>query len=133
MKRPYELDQFDLMWKDLFGTNSFFDITNKVSHPTDIYETETGITIEVAAVGLDKADIDIVTEGEILRISYNKKQETKEEHAIYRGIKRSSFDLAWRISTKFDISKLQASLDRGLLVLDIPRAVQTQTKRIEIK
>lgn len=133
IKRPFELDQFDLMWKDFFGQNSFFDITNKVSHPTDIYETENGITIEIAAVGLDKNDIEIFAEGETLRIIYNKKQDSKEDRAIYRGIKRSSFDLAWRMATKFDLSKLEARLDRGLLILDIPQSEQKQTKRIEIK
>lgn len=131
--RPFELDPFDLLWRDLFETNSRFSaITQKVSHPVDIFETEDGIRFEVAAVGLDKEDISIIVEGDQLRITYEKPNRP-EESPIYRGIKRSSFNLTWKISTKFDLSKLDASLDKGLLVLTVPTAEGKAVKQIVIK
>jgi HSP20 family protein len=131
--RPFELDPFDLLWRDLFETNSRFSaITQRVTHPVDIYETENGIRFEVAAVGLDSKDIDIQIDNDQLRIKYEKPPIENEESAIYRGIKRSSFDLTWKISTKFDLSKLEAGLDRGLLTLDIPTAEGKAIRRIEI-
>jgi len=130
--RPFELDPFDLLWKDLFETNSHFSaITQKVTHPVDIFENENGITFEIAAVGLSQDDIDISIEGEMLRIRYEGKKE--ERPSIYRGIKRSNFDLSWKISTKFDLSKLEATLDKGLLILTIPVAEGKAIRRIEIK
>jgi HSP20 family protein len=130
--RPLELDLFDLLWRDLSENNSRFSaITQKVTHPVDIFETETGITIEVAAVGLDKQDIDIIVDGDQLRITYEKPNRP-EESPIYRGIKRSSFNLTWKITTKFDLSKLEASLDKGLLTLDIPTAEGKAVRKIEI-
>lgn len=129
--RPFELDPFDLLWKDLFETNAHFSaITQKVTHPVDIFENENGITFEVAAVGLDQDDIEILVEGELLRIRYEGKKQDRT--TIYRGIKRSSFDLNWKISSKFDLSKLTASLDKGLLILNIPIAEGKATRRIEI-
>ena len=131
--RPLELDPFDLLWRDLFDTQSRFSaITQKVSHPVDIFETEDGIRFEVAAVGLDKEDISIIVEGDQLRITYEKPNRP-EESPIYRGIKRSSFNLTWKISTKFDLSKLDASLDKGLLVLTVPTAEGKAVKQIVIK
>ena len=48
--RPFELDPFDLLWRDLFDTQSHFAaITQKVTHPVDIFETKDGIRFEVAA------------------------------------------------------------------------------------
>ncbi len=130
--RPFELDPFDLLWKDLFENNSHFSaITQKVTHPVDIYETEDGIQFEVAAVGLDESDIEILVEGEQLRIRYDKPLNT-ELQPIYRGIKRSSFDLTWKISSKFDLSKLEATLDKGLLKLTIPVAEGKAVRKIEI-
>ena len=118
--RPFELDQFDLLWRDLFNSTSHFaDITNKITHPTDIFETENGITFEIAAVGLSKEDVEIITEGELLRIRY-KKQDTDEKNFVYRGIKRSSFDLAWKVASKFDLSKAEAKMEKGLLSIEIP-------------
>lgn len=131
--RPFELDPFDLLWKDLFETAPHFSaITQKISHPVDIYETESGIRFEVAAVALDKQDISIVVDGDQLRITYEKPNRP-EESPIYRGIKRSSFNLTWKISTKFDLNKLEASLDKGLLIISIPTAEGQAVKQIQIK
>ena len=130
--RPFELDPFDLLWKDLLETQAHFSaITQKVTHPVDIFETEDGIRFEVAAVGLEEKDIEILVEGEQLRIKYEKP--ASQETPIYKGIKRSSFDLTWKISSKFDLGKLEASLDRGLLTLAIPIAEGKAQRRIEIK
>jgi HSP20 family protein len=130
--RPFELDPFDLLWKDLKETQAHFSaITQKVTHPVDIYETENGIRFEVAAVGLNKEDIEILIENDTLRIRYEKPT-PHEDQPIYRGIKKSSFDLNWKISTKFDLNKLEASLDKGLLVLTIPVAEGKAARKIDI-
>jgi len=132
--KPFELDPFDLLWRDLLETQSHFSaITQKVTHPVDIYETEAGIRFEIAAVGLEKEDIEILIEGDQLRIKYDKVRPLDQEAAIYRGIKRGSFDLSWKISSKFDLNKLGAKLDKGLLTLTIPTAEGKAVKRIELK
>jgi HSP20 family molecular chaperone IbpA len=131
--RPFELDPFDLLWKDLFESAPHFSaITQKISHPVDIFETEDGIRFEVAAVGLDKQDISIIVDGDQLRITYEKPNRP-EESPIYRGIKRSSFNLTWKVSTKFDLSELEASLDKGLLIISVPTAEGKAVKQIKIK
>lgn len=134
--RPFELDPFDLLWKDLFeSTPHFSAITQKISHPVDIFETEDGIRFEVAAVGIDKSDISIIVEGDQLRITYEKPNKVDEPPValIYRGIKRSSFNLTWKVSTKFDLSKLDASLEKGLLSISVPTAEGKAIKQIKIK
>lgn len=131
--RPFELDPFDLLWKDLKETQAHFSaITQKVTHPVDIYETDNGIRFEVAAVGLNVEDIDISIENDSLRICYEKPAQQEEIQPIYKGIKRSGFDLTWKISTKFDLNKLEASLDKGLLTLTIPVAEGKATRKITI-
>jgi HSP20 family protein len=131
--RPFELDPFDLLWRDLFDTQSHFSaITQKVTHPVDIFETQDGIRFEIAAVGLDQEDIEILVEGDSLRIKYDRTKPFDQETAIYRGIKRSGFDLSWKISTKFDLSQLKASLDKGLLSLTIPVAEGKAVRKVEI-
>jgi HSP20 family molecular chaperone IbpA len=130
--RPLELDPVDLLWRNLMEVNSnFAAITQKITHPVDIFETQDGIRFEVAAVGLDQKDIEILIDGDQLRIIYDKPTKP-EEVPIYRGIKRSGFDLTFKISPKFDLNNLTASLDKGLLELTIPVAEGKAVRKIEI-
>ena len=132
--RPFELDPFDLLWRNLQDTQSHFAaITQKVTHPVDIFETQDGIRFEVAAVGLSQEDIEILVEGDLLRIKYEKVHPFDQETCIYKGIKRSGFDLSWKISTKFDLSELSASLDKGLLILTVPVGEGKAVRKIEIR
>lgn len=130
----WELDPFDLLWKNIFdGTSNFSTLVDKINYPVDIYEEGNGITFELAVVGLDKEDIQIEVQGENLRIKYEKPKDAKERLHVYKGIARRSFDLAWKVSSKFDLSKLEASLDKGLLTIFVPLSEERKPKMIEIK
>ena len=133
-------EEFDLLWKSFFDSNSVFKpIKEKVvNHPCDIQETDNGLKIEVAAIGLNNDEIDIIVDSETLRIAYRKsntdiEKEKIEYRYLHRSIKKASFDIAWKISSKYDLNKLEASLDKGMLTLDIPFAKENKPKKIEIK
>ena len=131
-------EEMDLLWKSFFDKNSHYrPISEKaVQHPIDIQETDNGLKIEIAAVGLVKSDIDIIVDSETLRVAYRKGKEEKDNEEyryLHRSIKKAGFDIAWKVSSKYELSKLEASLDRGLLTLDIPFAKENKPKKIEIK
>lgn len=133
-------EEFDLLWKSFFDNGAQYRPVKEkaVNHPCDIQETDNGLKIEIAAVGLDHSDIDIIVDSETLRVAYRKteddKQKEKDEYRyLHRSIKKASFDIAWKISSKYDLAKLEASLDKGLLTLDIPFAKENKPKKIEIK
>ena len=127
----------DLLWKSFFDKNAHYrPISEKaVQHPVDIQETDNGLKIEIAAVGLEKSDIDIIVDSETLRVAYRKeKEEEKDEYRyLHRSIKKAGFDIAWKVSSKYELSKLEAGLDKGLLTLNIPFAKENKPKKIEIK
>jgi len=129
----WAMDPFDIVWKNFFDVNSNFNtIQQKINYPVDIYETEKGLRFELAVVGLDKEDIEIQIDGDTLRISHDKKLE-QEQSYIQKGIARRSFDLAWKISSKLDLNRLEAKLDKGLLIIDIPYASEKAPKKVTIK
>jgi HSP20 family molecular chaperone IbpA len=128
------VDPFDLLWKNLFDQNSNFStIAEKISYPLDIYEKRDSIVFELAAVGLDYEDIDIEVQGDILRIKYAKTKEEPITNFIHKGIARRSFDLAWKIASKFDLTSLEATIDKGLLKIEIPLSDESLPKKIQIK
>ena len=131
----WTFDPFDVVWKNILDSNSKFNtIESKINYPVDIYETETGLRFELAVVGLDKSDIEILVESDILRITHSKKEtEGTEKSYLQRGIARRSFDLAWKIASKLNLNKLEANMDKGLLVIDIPYAEEKAPKKVTIK
>ena len=133
-------EPWDVLFKDFFNTDSFFlpALNAKTSYPVDIYEDEKSLIIEIAAVGLDKEDIMIEEHDNLLSISYNKiraKDEYDSISYIQRGIAKRSFSLSWKFSDKFDLKKIDASMDKGILKLQIPKTEDKPTIKntIQIK
>lgn len=118
-------EPWDVLFKDLFERNSIFTpvLNTKSSYPTDIYEDEKSVTIEVAAAGIDKDDIQIEEQDGLLSISYEKSEETKnnEPNYIQKGIAKRSFCLSWKFSDKFDLKNAEATMDKGILKLYVPK------------
>ena len=132
----------DLLFKNFFDQASSFqsNVDRKINHPVDIIYTEDALLFEIAAVGLAKKDIDLqVEDGNCLKVSYTKpKIESNSSDIdageyIHRGIAKRSFDLGWKISPKFDLTKIKASMDNGLLKVEIPVTPESKPKSITIK
>ena len=131
---PWALDPFDIVWKNFFDHNAQFNtFENKINYPVDIYETGNGLRFELAVVGLDQEDLDLQVEGDTLRISHDRNKADDVRPYIQRGIARRSFDLAWKVAGKFDLNQLTATMDKGLLIIDIPLSAERAPKKIEIK
>lgn len=134
-------EAFDLLVKNMFNHDSFFaPVTSlKISHPVDVYEDVVNgmLCIDVAGTGLTKEDIELKITGDVLDISYKKEQEElklkSEVKDIYRGISRKSFQLAFKIPSKFNLGKAEASMENGLLHIYIPCVEEvSQTKTLTI-
>lgn len=124
----------DLVFKNFFDQRPYASVRDsKIGYPVDIIRAKESVRFEIAAIGLEKTDIEITTEGETLRVSY--KPESKQDDTVYihRGIARRSFDLAWKISTDLDLSKASATMDKGLLTIEVPFAESRAPKQLKIK
>ena len=130
-------DPFDVLFKNFFNNDSFFApaLETKISHPVDIYETKEGLHFEIACTGLSKEDVNINIEGDILRITYEKDGENEIDvtNYIHKGIARHSFNLGYKISSRFDLQNGDAQMDNGLLLISIPFAEQAKPKALAIK
>jgi len=127
-------EHLDLLVRNFFDSTAEFRsaFDSKIQYPVDIYETANGIVFEIAAVGADKEDITISTQGDTLRVTYNK-EIARSGNYIKQSIAKRNFDLGWRLSSKFDLGKIEAKLEKGLLHLEIPYISKATPKTIEIK
>ena len=132
---PFGLSPFDILIKDFFNSDTEFRPAHqtKINHPVDIYEADDGLNIDIACVGLTKKDIELTVEGDILKVEYNRDKSKKDETYVHRNIAKRSFNLGWRISRRFDLSKLEAKLELGLLHLFAPLTEDNKPKTVTIK
>ena len=135
-----ELTPFDILFRNLFESNAKFTpaIEAKIPHPLDIYENSKGLHFEVACTGLNKEDVNVDIEGDVLKISYNKPKDEQCCEAgdctyIYRGVSKRSFNLAYKIASKFDLSGSQAEMANGLIKISIPFSEASKPKSLKIK
>jgi HSP20 family molecular chaperone IbpA len=134
------ISPFDLLFRDFFKSELDFQpaAEAKISHPVDIYENKNGLHFEIACTGLTKSDIEINIEGDILKISYNKSKdetccEVDDCKYIHKGIAKRSFNLGYKVASKFKLSESSAEMKDGLLKISIPFAEEAKPKALKIK
>lgn len=129
----------DLMFRNLFDTVSDFTtaVDAKIKYPLNIIEKPDGLEFQFAVIGINKEDIEIEVEsGDTLRVTYSKpniESEETELNYIVKNIANRSFNLAWIISPKYNLSKLSAEMSDGLLIIQIPLVPEAPTQTINIK
>lgn len=132
----YERTPFDILMRNFFQEASNYSplAETKVPHPVDIYTNETHLVFDIACTGISKEDLEIQTQANILKVNYDKsKNEGEGLEYIHKGIAKRSFNLGWKIDSKFDLTKAEASFENGLLRIAIPFAKGSELKNLKIK
>lgn len=132
-----ERSPFDILFRNYYNSkNGFLPAgDSKFPHPLDIYYTDEGLFFEIACTGLNKDDVTIDLEGDLLKVSYEKPEGKTDFHEgyIHKGLSKKSFSLGYKISTKYDLSDAQATMENGLLTISIPLAEKAKPKSLTIK
>jgi HSP20 family protein len=130
----YERNPFDILVRNFLQTANRYQplADSKLPHPVDIYERDAGLGLDIACTGISKEDIEILIEGNIIRVNYDKPKEDDLGEYIHRGIAKRSFNLGWKIDSKFNLSKATAEFKNGLLQIIIPFAKGSEPKTLKI-
>ena len=135
--RTYK-NPLDTFW-DGFSIDNVFDNAfsrvNSQEIPLNISEDKSSFSIEAELPGVDKKDISISYENEILSIGVETtaSSEEKEGQTIVRSeIIRGNSSRSIRIKN-IDFDKAKASVDNGILTINLPKSKTSLLKQLEIK
>ena len=130
----YEPSPFDILVRNFFTEGSRYQPLpeTKLQHPVDIYQTDKGLSIDIACTGIAKDDIEIQLQDNLIRVIYDKSKESDQQSYIHKGIAKRSFNLGWKIDSKFDLSKSDAKFENGLLSIAIPFSKGSELKTLKI-
>lgn len=100
----------------------------------DIFEDETGITLQADMPGVSKDRLDIHIESDSLSIEGKADIPMSEGmEAIHADIRSARFQRSFALSGELDGEKAEASLKDGVLTLRIPKREQFKPRKIEVR
>jgi HSP20 family protein len=106
----------------------------------DVTETDKEIEVTVDLPGLERKDVDISLENDVLIIHGEKQIETKPDDEggkdkTYHVAERSygAFYRMIQLPPGIDRSKVQATMSKGVLKISIPKPKQSSAAKIEVK
>lgn len=103
----------------------------------DITENDAGYTVKADFPGINKDDIDISVDNNVLTISAEHKDEAEEkegERVIRQERRFGKYSRSFNLGKNIDEGKIKAEFDNGVLTLTIPKGdVPPARKQIPIK
>ncbi len=101
---------------------------------TDIFETDDALKVVMEMPGVDKSDLDVDLENDVLSVSgridlakYEKLQIVYTEYNI--GHYRRTFDLS---SSRVNQERIAAEMKDGVLTLKLPKVEQAMPRKISV-
>ena len=100
---------------------------------TDIYETDDGLMVVMEVPGVERKDIDINVENEVIRVEG--RIDTSQYDGLdplYTEYNVGHFARSFTLSNKIDQQKIGAQLEDGVLTLTLPKLKEAQPRRISV-
>jgi HSP20 family protein len=101
----------------------------------DIAEHDDAYTVKMELPGVNKDEVKITLESNILTIRGEKKHEKDTKKENYHRIERiyGSFERSFTLPTTVKSDKIDAAYNNGVLQITLPKAEEAKPKQIEVK
>ena len=109
--------------------------SNSLMPAVDIIERESDFYIKAELPGVQKEDVKISVQNDVLTIRGEKKQETEKKGENYHRVERTygSFQRSFTLPASVHSGRIEASFDNGVLTINLPKAEEAKPKEIEVK
>jgi HSP20 family protein len=132
--------EIDRLFDDLtrgFGATGMQAMSNLVPS-IDASETDKEIVITAELPGLERKDVEVSLDDNILTIRGEKKieAEQKDDKSKNVHVSERAYGLFYRmleLPTGIDPSTVQATMSKGVLKVTIPKPTRSEAKKIEVK
>ena len=127
---------FNQMWQSGPGKPGPGNGAAPVLRPhVDILETETGFVIEAELPGVDKQDLQVEVERNVLTIRADRKTARTEgaEPVRLERASRGRFERQFTLGQEIDAERIEGQLHNGVLHLTVPKKEKALPRRIEVK
>ena len=128
--------EMDRLWNKFLSETPFVrKFKEEWSPSVDISQTKDKIVVKAELPGLDAKDVNVSISGDLLTIKGEKKKEAeeKDEHHHYMERYYGSFERSFQLPVNVKTDKIEATFDKGVLKVTLPKTEEAKKKEIEIK
>ena len=113
--------------------HSFFD--RDWNPAVDIVENNNSYGLTIELPGMNKEDVKVTLENDLLTIRGEKKFDVEKKSENYRRIERSygSFERSFTLPGTINAKDIDAKFNNGVLTLILPKSEETKAKTINVK
>lgn len=118
---------------DILANDSFF--ARDWNPSVDVVENKDNYLLNAELPGMNKDDVKITLENNVLTIRGEKKNELEKKEGNYHRIERSfgSFERSFTIPGTVKADNIEAQFSDGVLTVTLPKAEEAKSKTIDVK
>ena len=98
----------------------------------DIYETKNSLVLVADMPGVDETTVDVELEKNVLTIAGRVETEKPTGGMLYSEYETGDYERAFTLSDEIDREKIAATVNHGVLRLELPKAEKARPKKIAI-
>ena len=100
---------------------------------TDIYETDGTLVVVMDMPGVEKKNVDIKLEKNVLSVEGQVDLSKYDNLApVYTEYNVGHFTRSFSVSSEIDSAKISAKMENGVLTLTLPKAKESAPRRIDV-
>ncbi len=128
--------EMENLWKRFQGGSTIGGTFAEEWTPSvDVCETKNKYVVKAELPGLEAKDVNVTLSNDILTIKGEKKKETEEKEEDSHFCERyyGSFQRTLQFPAGVKNDKIDASFEKGILKIDLPKKEEAQKKEIQVK
>jgi HSP20 family protein len=101
----------------------------------DLVETEDHLVLRADLPGISEDDVNIEVKDNVVTITGERKSESEDKGEGYHRVERAfgSFARTLTLPDGVDVDNIEASFDKGVLTVSVPKTEQAKPRQIEVR
>ena len=131
-QNPWGLNAFNEFNKlaNMFNEKTY----DEMLPPVSVIEQPDKLMVEVDLPGIEKENIDVKLDAGVLTVSAERRKRIEQEGSYYRCEQfYGKFIRSFTLPSKIDTDKVNANYENGVLMIELPKATEEKTAKIQIK
>ena len=123
-------DVFEDLVRDMFGREE----GGALEPPLEVAESEGDITVKMLVPGVEKDQLQITIDEDVLTVrgEVRKEHEEKKKNYFRQEIRYGAFQRAVRLPAEVEAAKATADLKNGALKITLPKSKQPKAQQIKV-